>query len=164
MFQTSAPWHLPAFLKRAAALSEITVLAGLFWVAFLSATLLPGGSEAALAALLVAKQSSPALLIAVASIGNVLGSCVNWLLGRGLDSPFIRRWLKIDPASTARAASWYQLYGRWSLLLSWVPVIGDPLTVAAGALREPFWSFVALVAIAKTARYLVVAWATLQLA
>jgi membrane protein YqaA with SNARE-associated domain len=61
-----------------------------------------------------------------------------------------------------RATKWYRRYGRWSLLLSWLPVAGDPLTVVAGTLREPLWSFVALVAVAKTARYLAVAAATLS--
>jgi len=59
------------------------------------------------------------------------------------------------------AENWYQRYGKWSLLLSWLPVIGDPLTVVAGVLKVPFVIFVVLVTIAKLGRYLVLAWLTL---
>jgi membrane protein YqaA with SNARE-associated domain len=89
----------------------------------------------------------------VASIGNVLGSIVNWLFGRGIDRFGDRRWFPASGAELDRAASWYQRYGKWTLLLSWVPIIGDPLTVIAGVLREPLLSFVILVAIVKTGRY-----------
>ncbi|WP_367166004.1 YqaA family protein, partial [Mesorhizobium sp.] len=67
------------------------------------------------------------------------------------------------PTALDRATGWYRRYGRWSLLLSWMPIIGDPLTVVAGVLREPLWSFVAIVALAKISRYLAVAGAVLGL-
>lgn len=129
---------------------------GLFFVAFVAATLLPAQSEAALAALIV-QGHSLWLLLAAATLGNVLGSCVNWWLGRELLRFGERRWFPLKPAQLARAQAWYARYGRWSLLLSWVPVIGDPLTLAAGAMREPLRMFVPLVALAKFARYLAVA-------
>jgi membrane protein YqaA with SNARE-associated domain len=69
----------------------------------------------------------------------------------------------VGPAQLDRATGWYHRWGRWSLLFSWAPIVGDALTVAAGVLREPFWSFLLLVAIAKTGRYLVLAAATLGL-
>src|SRR6478736_3812300 len=94
------------------------------------------------------RYSVPLLLI-VASVGNVLGSTANWVLGRFLARLEGRRWLRIDPAHIAKAEKRYHRYGRWSLLLSWMPVIGDPLTVVAGALREPLPVFLALVTIAK---------------
>ncbi|RUY32886.1 DedA family protein, partial [Mesorhizobium sp. M7A.F.Ca.US.001.04.1.1] len=68
----------------------------------------------------------------------------------------------VKPQAFDRAAARYRRYGRWSLLLSWVPIIGDPLTVVAGVLREPLWSFVAIVTIAKAGRYLVLAGAVLN--
>ena len=129
---------------------------GLFLAAFLAATLLPMQSEAALVALLLADWP-PAWLVVVASAGNVLGSTVNWWLGRQLLRFQGRRWFPVSPAALARAQQGYRRWGRWSLLLSWMPVIGDPLTVAAGFLREPFWSFLVLVTIAKTVRYVLLA-------
>jgi membrane protein YqaA with SNARE-associated domain len=137
-------------------ISDLGVYAGLFAIAFAAATVLPMQSEAALAGLLLSNSYSPAALIAVASIGNVLGSVVNWLLGRGIDRFRDRKWFPASHAQLDRAASWYHRYGRWTLLLSWAPIIGDPLTVVAGVLREPLPSFLVLVAIAKTVRYMVV--------
>ena len=137
-------------------MDDLGVYAGLFTVAFIAATVLPMQSEAALAGLLLSNSFSPIVLIAVASAGNVLGSVVDWLLGRGIDKFRDRKWFPASQTQLDRAASWYHRYGKWTLLLSWAPIIGDPLTVVAGALREPLLSFVILVAIAKIARYLVV--------
>ncbi|TIO07824.1 YqaA family protein [Mesorhizobium sp.] len=136
---------------------------GLFLVAFAAATILPAQSEAALAGLLATGSFSPAMLVLVASIGNILGSTVNWGLGRGVERFRDRPWFPLRPATLNRATAWYRRYGRWSLLLSWMPIVGDPLTVVAGVLREPLWSFVAIVALAKVSRYLVVAGAVLGL-
>lgn len=138
-------------------MADLAVYGGLFAVAFLAATVLPAQSEAGLAALLLSGDHPVALLVAVASLGNTLGALVNWLLGRGIERFSGRRWFPATPAQLDRAARWYHRYGRWSLLLSWVPFIGDPLTVAAGALREPLLSFLLLVAVAKTGRYVAVA-------
>jgi len=135
---------------------------GLFFVAFIAATLLPAQSELLLAGLLTLGNQSAWALIAVATAGNVLGSCVNWLLGRYLIHFKDRRWFPVKEESLDKAEAWYRKYGRWSLLLSWAPFIGDPLTVIAGILREPFASFCLIVLIAKLGRYLVVAGITLQ--
>jgi len=129
---------------------------GLFAAAFVAATLLPAQSEGVLAGLIVAGHA-PLWLVLVASLGNVLGSLLNWWLGREAMRFSDRRWFPVKPAALARARAWYGRYGRWSLLLSWMPVIGDPLTLAAGAMREPLRAFVPLVALAKTGRYAVVA-------
>ncbi len=94
------------------------------------------------------------MVILVASIGNILGSMTNWLLGRFFLKFQDRRWFPASRAGLVRAENWYRRYGKASLLLSWVPIVGDPLTVVAGLLREPFWSFTALVSIAKVGRYL----------
>lgn len=143
-------------------MDEWAVYFGLFAAAFAAATILPMQSEAALAGLLLTEAFPTIVLIMVASAGNVLGSIINWLIGRGIEQFRDRKWFPVGPAMLDRAMKWYHRYGRWSLLLSWLPVVGDPLTVVAGALREPFWSFVAIVAIAKIARYLVVAAITMS--
>lgn len=142
-------------------MDDFAVFAGLFAVAFVAATLLPAQSEAALAGLIAMGTFSPVALVIVASAGNVLGSIVNWLIGRRVEAFRERRWFPASPKMLDRATGWYSRYGRWSLLLSWVPIIGDPLTLVAGVLREPLWSFVALVTVAKTVRYVLVATAVM---
>lgn len=143
-------------------MSELAVYVGLFLTAFLAATVIPAQSEAALA-MAVAAGYPPVAVIAVASVGNVLGSVVNWVLGRFLGRFRDRPWFPVRMEHFVRAERWYRRYGKWSLLLSWVPIIGDPLTVIAGVLREPLPIFLLLVAVAKVGRYVVVALATLGL-
>ena len=145
-------------------MADLAVYAGLFLTAFVAATILPMQSEAALVRLLLLDAQPVWLLVTVASMGNVLGSAVNWLLGRFIERYRDRRWFPVKQASLDRAGAWYRRYGKWSLLLSWMPIIGDPLTVAAGVLREPFPTFLLLVATAKIGRYLVLTAVTLGLA
>lgn len=133
-------------------------LATLAASAFLAATLLPASSEAVLAGLVVAEAAPLGLLLAVASAFNTAGSCVNWLLGRAAERFRDHRWFPVGPASLERAQAWYRRYGVWSLLASWVPIIGDPLTVAAGVMRTPIIVFLPLVALAKATRYAVIVW------
>ena len=137
-------------------MGDIAAYGGLFVVAFVAATILPMQSEAMLAGLLISDAYSTFLLLVVASVGNILGSVVNWLLGRGVERFRDRSWFPASPKALDRAERWYRRYGRWTLLLSWMPIGGDALTVVAGVLREPFWSFLVLVAIAKIGRYLVI--------
>ncbi len=129
----------------------------LFWAAFLAATVFPFQSEAVLLSLLLTEAYNGPLLILVATIGNTAGSAVNWLIGRNI--AFLERfhWFPVNRSSLLKAEAWYQRYGKWSLLLSWVPIIGDPFTLAAGFLRERFSVFLVLVAISKFARYCVIA-------
>lgn len=130
--------------------------AGLFGTAFLSATILPFSSEALLAGLVASEAYSSFGLLIAASLGNTLGSVTNWALGRFCLRWQGKRWFPISEAALNRASSWYRRFGVWSLLLSWVPVIGDPLTLAAGVFKTPFLLFLILVALAKTARYCVI--------
>ena len=132
----------------------------LFLSAFLSASLLPGSSEAVLVGFLAANQGLPAVLMLVATVGNVAGAVVNWGLGRFFEHYKDRSWFPIKAPAMARAQGWFARWGLWSLLLSWVPVIGDPLTLVAGILRVPFGRFVVLVTIGKVLRYglVVLAW------
>ena len=143
-------------------MSDVAVYTGLFSVAFLAATILPAQSELGLAALIIGGDYSVSLLILAAGLGNTLGAVVNWVLGRGFERFHERRWFPLSTEGMERASGWYRKYGRWSLLLSWVPIIGDPLTFVAGFLRAPLWSFVVLVGIAKFARYCAVAALALQ--
>ncbi len=136
-------------------------LAGLFVAAFGAATLLPLQSEAVLVTLLLEGTHGWGLLLAVATLGNVLGAMLNAWLGRGLARFRDRRWFPVSPATLASAEARYRRWGWPSLLLSWVPVVGDPLTLVAGVLREPWWRFVLVVTLAKGGRYVVLVAATL---
>lgn len=133
----------------------------LFGSALIAATILPMQSEAVLVTQLLAADHPAGTLIVVATVGNVLGSVINWVLGRYLLRFRHKRWFPASGQQLVRAQGWYHRFGRWSLLASWVPVIGDPLTVAAGVMREPLFTFLLLVTIAKGTRYLVLAAATL---
>ncbi|CAK9890210.1 MULTISPECIES: YqaA family protein [Pseudomonas] len=136
-----------------------------YWALFLSAfgaaTLLPLQSEAVLIGLLLRQPDAVVSLLLIATAGNVLGSIVNWLLGRGIEHLRDKRWFAFKTEQLEKAQRRYQRYGQWSLLLSWMPVIGDPLTLIAGIMREPFWRFLLLVTVAKAGRYLVLALLTL---
>lgn len=134
---------------------------GLFFAAFGAATLLPLQSEAVLVGLLLSGKYGWWSLWSVATLGNVLGSLLNWWLGRGIERYRERRWFPVRPAHLEKARIHYQRYGHWSLWLSWVPVIGDPLTLVAGVMREPLGRFLLIVTLAKGARYGVLAVATL---
>ncbi|MDG0898659.1 DedA family protein [Pseudomonas sp. GD03721] len=133
---------------------ELSGYLGLFLAAFGAATLIPMQSEAVLAGLLASGSYSVTMLLLVATAGNVLGSAANWLLGRYIEHFRHKRWFPVSDDKLARAQVAYHRYGRWSLLLSWVPIIGDPLTMIAGVMREPLWSFLLIVLLAKFSRYL----------
>lgn len=126
----------------------------LFVSAFTAATLLPGSSEV----LLLALQQQGYLLFWLwlsATLGNTLGSCVNWHLGKELNRFQHKRWFPFTPEQMTAASHRFQRYGSWSLLLSWLPVVGDPLTLIAGVLRVRFTLFLLLVALGKGLRYAV---------
>ncbi|PVZ72218.1 YqaA family protein [Pelagibaculum spongiae] len=134
---------------------------GLFLSALVAATLLPAQSEALLAGLVFSEDFSLTLLWLAATSGNVLGSMINWYLGTYIERFSHRRWFPVSEKQLAKAHAFYQKYGRWSLLLSWMPIIGDPITLVAGVMKEPFWRFSLIVTLAKGLRYLVVIGITL---
>ncbi|UGQ25753.1 YqaA family protein [Acinetobacter calcoaceticus] len=130
----------------------------LFMSAFGAATLLPLQSEAVLVTLLLKGQYSALLLISIATLGNVLGSCVNWWLGLKIEQFKHRKWFPVSEKRLQQAQSFYHKYGFYSLLLSWMPIIGDPITLVAGLFKENFWRFLGIVIIAKAGRYLFIYW------
>jgi membrane protein YqaA with SNARE-associated domain len=133
----------------------------LFCSALIAATLFPLSSEALLTTLLY-QHYSPPLLWLVATIGNTLGSCLNWYLGKWCLHLQDKKWFPISSNQLTRAQARFQKYGLASLLFAWVPIIGDPLTLLAGVMRVQFWKFLALVAIGKGLRYGVVIWVALR--
>ncbi len=133
---------------------------GLFMLSFLASTLLPVGSEWLLVLMLL-QGNDPLATVAVATIGNYMGGCTTWAIGVWGGPWLVRRILRIDPVTEEAAVRFYRRYGVWSLLLSWLPIIGDPLCLAAGILNVDFTRFSILVFTGKLARYVVVAWLTL---
>lgn len=128
----------------------------LFLSAFGAATLLPLQSEAVLVGLLIQAEHSALILITVASLGNILGSCVNWYLGLKVEQFKDKKWFPVSEVKLNQAQNIYHKYGFWSLLLSWVPIIGDPITLIAGLMKENFIRFLWVVSIAKIGRYVCV--------
>ena len=128
----------------------------MFATAFGAATLLPAQSEILFVALQTRGTVPFWALLTVASVGNILGSVVNYGMGLGIERFRGRRWFVVSDKQLDRAQDWYRSWGYWSLLLSWAP-FGDAITVIAGVLRTPFWIFLALVTLAKTGRYAIVA-------
>jgi membrane protein YqaA with SNARE-associated domain len=92
----------------------------------------------------------------VASLGNILGSVVNWFIGFYSRNFTSKKWFPFNELQITRSSKWFEKFGKWSLLFAWVPILGDPLTLVAGLLRVRFLDFIILVAIGKVSRYLVV--------
>ena len=124
---------------------------GLFLASFVSATLLPGGSEA-LFVYLLSEQLNPFVLLLIATLGNTLGSFVNYVLGK-YASTFALSKGYMSEKQLQKASTFFEKYGAISLLFSWLPIIGDPLTFVAGIVRYSWWKFLIIVGFAKLARY-----------
>lgn len=127
---------------------------GLFISSFISSTILPGGSEAVLAALQLNSTHAPLALLSVATAGNTLGGMTSWLLGYLI----ARCWPTKDllKPDQQRAADWLEQHGSPLLLLSWLPIVGDPLCLASGWLKIHFWPALFFIAVGKAARYTVI--------
>ncbi|NIZ59597.1 hypothetical protein DL239_01260 [Sedimentitalea sp. CY04] len=128
-------------------------LPGLFILSFSAATLLPGGSEAALLLLAAEGTYTTLTLLIVASTGNILGSLVNYALGRYALHYQDRRWFPVSAKHLTKAQNWFSRWGQWSVLGAWLPLIGDPITVTAGVMRMNWLTFLILVTLSKTLRY-----------
>ncbi|MDA7704280.1 DedA family protein [Candidatus Pelagibacter sp.] len=128
----------------------------LFAISFLAATILPFSSELTLAGLIATSNYDNLLLLIAASFGNVLGSIVNWVLGFYSKNLTTKKWFPFKDKQIEKSSQWFSKVGKWSLLFAWVPVIGDPLTLAAGLLRVKFIEFLILVSIGKVSRYFLI--------
>lgn len=143
-------------------ISGLAAYGGLFLTALAAGSILPVQSEAVLAGMMIMGDWPVWMLILVASLGNTGGAVINWYLGRTIEKYENRKWFPANPEQMAKAHTWYNKYGRASLLLSWVPVLGDGLTVMAGVMRERLGVFTSIVFVGKAARYIIFAWLTLQ--
>ena len=128
----------------------------LFVVSFMVATIVPFGSEIYFATLLSINEYNSLLLLIAASTGNILGSVFNWICGYYAAYFIQKKWFPINQNQINKATNFFLKYGKWSLLLAWLPFIGDPLTFVAGTLRYSFLPFLLLVSIGKIARYLMI--------
>ena len=121
----------------------------LFTLSFLVATIIPFGSEAYLAKLIIENNYNPFLLLIFASAGNILGSVVTWIFGYYSNYFIKKKWFPISQKKLNKGSIFFAKYGKWSLLLGWVPFIGDPITFVAGTLKYSFLPFLLLVSIGK---------------
>ena len=128
----------------------------LFTISFLAATILPFSSELTLAGLIATSNYDNLLLLIIASLGNVLGSILNWLLGFYSRNFTTKKWFPFNEKQINRSSKWFNKFGIWSLLFAWLPIIGDPLTLVSGLLRVKFINFVILVTIGKVFRYFII--------
>jgi membrane protein YqaA with SNARE-associated domain len=138
-------------------MTDLAALGTLFASGVLAGSILPAQSELVLGALISTGHGPPWLLVAVATAGNVLGAVINYALGWSAERFRHRRWFPLSAAGWDRATRLFNRYGLWTLLFSWLPVVGDGFTLIAGAARTRFWLFLLLVTIGKGGRYLVLA-------
>jgi membrane protein YqaA with SNARE-associated domain len=128
----------------------------LFFISFFAATILPVSSEITLFGMLSFGTYNKLLLLFFASIGNILGSCVNWYLGIHVLRFQSKKWFPFSSTQLNKYSNLFKKYGAWSLLFSWVPIIGDPLTFVSGVFKTNFTKFLILVSIGKVTRYIAV--------
>ena len=128
----------------------------IFFISFLAATIFPFSSELTLIGLLNTGFYSSFILISTASLGNILGSIFNWLLGFYLLKYINKKWFPFKQNQINMASNRFSKYGVWSLLFAWLPVVGDSLTLIAGILRVNFLKFLILVTVGKVSRYVFV--------
>ncbi len=133
----------------------------LFLTAFVAATLLPAYSEI-LVGTLVSQDYALFWIWFWATAGNTLGSVVNGIIGRQVDRFKHKRWFPVSELQLHKARNRFNRYGQWSLLLGWLPIGGDALTLVGGIMRVPWLNFVVLVAIGKGVRYAFVIWVVLE--
>ena len=133
----------------------------LFLTAFAAATLLPAYSEI-LVGTLVNQDYALFWIWFWATAGNTLGSVVNGIIGRQVDRFKHKRWFPVSELQLHKARNRFNRYGQWSLLLGWLPIGGDALTLVGGIMRGPWLNFVVLVAIGKGLRYAFVIWVVLE--
>ena len=121
---------------------------------FLAATFLPFSSEVILTTMYLSENFNIFILLIVASTGNISGSLFNWYLGKKILIFKDKKWFPISDDRLKKSEKFFQKYGVWSLLLAWVPIIGDPLTMIVGVLRIKLLVFLIFVSISKIFRYI----------
>jgi membrane protein YqaA with SNARE-associated domain len=138
-------------------MNESEVYITLFTSSFLSSTILPGHSELTLTVFIFLNKLPVTNLVLVASLGNILGSILNWYLGFNFTKLKEKKWFPLNETKLQKSIIWFSSYGKYCLLLSWVPILGDPLTLVAGILRIRLFTFIIFVSIAKVSRYVIIA-------
>lgn len=141
-------------------MTDLATYAWMFSAALIAGTVLPflpGSSELVLAGFLAAGQGDPWLLVLSATTGNIIGSIINYFIGRYVSGLAGRRWFPATEAQMQRASTAFNRYGVWILLMSWLPAAGDLITTIAGLLRTDFRLFLVLISIGKFFRYFVIA-------
>ena len=144
-------------------MNSLEAYISLFISSFLSSTILPGHSEITLTTFILLEKYSQFLLIFFASLGNILVSIINWYLGFYITKFINKSWFPLKKKQLDNVSLWYLKYGKWSLLLSWLPFVGDPLTIVAGMFRVPLIIFIIIVSISKILRYIFVGYIALKL-
>ena len=141
-------------------MAELSIYGWMFFTALVAGTFLPflpASSELVLTGLLAARQGDVSSLIVAATVGNVLGAIINFFVGRYVSDLAGRRWFPVTEQQMERASTHFQRYGVWILLMTWLPVLGDVISVVAGLLRTDFKLFLVLMSIGKFVRYVVIA-------
>ncbi|MDC0861739.1 DedA family protein [Alphaproteobacteria bacterium] len=123
-------------------------------ISFLAATILPFSSEIILSAMILSKEYQLILLLFFASLGNICGSIINWYIGKKILIFKKKKWFPATSNQLIRSQKIFNKYGLWSILLAWIPIIGDPITVLAGILKVSFFKFIILVTLSKVSRYI----------
>ena len=144
-------------------MNSLEAYSSLFISSFLSSTILPGHSEIILTTFILLQKYSQFLLIFFASFGNILGSVINWYLVFYITKFVNKSWFPFKKKQLDKASLWYLKYGKWSLFFSWVPIIGDPLTIVAGIFQVPLIIFIIIVSISKVLRYIFIGYIALKL-
>ena len=144
-------------------MNSIEAYITLFISSFLSSTILPGHSEITLTTFILLEKYSQFFLIFFASFGNIIGSVINWYLGFYITKFVNKSWFPFKKKQLDYVSLWYLKYGKWSLFFTWVPIIGDPLTIVAGIFRVPLIIFITIVSISKILRYIFVGYIALKL-
>ena len=144
-------------------MNSLEAYSSLFISSFLSSTILPGHSEITLTTFILLEKYSQFLLVFFASFGNIIGSIINWYLGFYITKFVNKSWFPFKKTQLDNMSLWYLKYGKWSLFLSWVPFIGDPLTIVAGMFRVPLIIFITIVSISKILRYIFIGYIAVKL-
>ena len=143
-------------------MNSLEAYGSLFISSFLSSTILPGHSEITLTTFILLEKYSQILLIFFASLGNILGSIINWYFGFYITKFVNKIWFPFTIKQINKVSLWYLKYGKWSLFFSWLSFIGDPLTIVAGMFRVPLIIFIIIVSISKILRYVFVGYIALK--